>query len=173
VFLQAWLVTGVDEQQANRVQQHSEQARDTMEVFLRTTVRFEFQHGEESQALHGDVASVVSEAIYRQGLSSAEEDDGDDDGSVLPPGGMSAEDFSNLSENLTALLRGIVAPYYGFSFTVTLSTAGEATPDEPTLMLGPGIPDTGDIYHARGNWDIPAVGQPADTLELDLALWLV
>jgi len=153
VFLQAWLVTGVDEQQANRVQQHSEQARDTMEVFLRTWVRFEFQQGEDQEVLIGDVASVVGEAVYMQDLS-------------VELGGMSALEISALSADLSALLRSIVAPYYGFSFTAAVGTGS-------TLTLGPGIPDTGDIYHARGNWDMPAVGQPADTLELDLALWLV
>jgi len=152
VMLQAWLVTGFEEQEVQQIEQHSAQARDSMEVFLRTWVSYD--HG-ESVPLRGDVASIISEAIYLDSLSSLD------------------FNMDAFEDSMKELLRTIVAPYYDFSLTGVIDL-GEV------LLIGedaPGTDCTGEVcapvFHARGNWDIPATGNVGVMVELDLAIWFI
>ena len=152
VMLQAWLVTGFEEQEVQQIEQHSAQARDTMEVFLRTWVSYD--HG-QSQPLRGDVVSVISEAIYLDSLSSPD------------------FDMDTFEERMDELLRTIVAPYYDFSLTGIIDL-GEV------LLIGDDAPGTdcteevcAPVFHARGNWNIPATGHVGVMVELDLAIWFI
>ena len=150
VMLQAWLVTGFEEQEVHQIEQHSAQARDTMEVFLRTWVSYD--HG-GSVPLRGDVASIISEAIYHKTISTP---------------GFNMTDFQT---SLAELLRGIAAPYYDFSLTGVIDLG-------VVLLIGDDAPDCmgevcAPVFHARGNWDIPATGQVGVMVELDLAIWFI
>jgi len=177
VMLQAWLVTGFEEQEVQQIEQHSAQARDTMEVFLRTWVSYD--HG-ESVPLRGDVVSVISEAIYLDSLSAPN------------------FDMCAFKENMTNLLRSITAPYYHFNFTAVKGSdnvlqLGEPIPGEFSVEEDQPEDDCEDdeegeeeepenncrnrvcapVFHARGNWDIPATGNVGVMVELDLAIWFI
>jgi len=152
VMLQAWLVTGFEEQEVHLIEQHSAQARDTMEVFLRTWVSYD--HG-GSVPLRGDVGSIISEAIYLDSLSS-------------PDFNMDA-----FEDSMKELLRTIVAPYYDFSLTGVIDLG-------VVLLIGDDAPGTdcmgevcAPVFHARGNWNIPATGHVGVMVELDLAIWFI
>ncbi|MGE4602562.1 MAG: hypothetical protein AAEJ65_06630, partial [Planctomycetota bacterium] len=96
-----------------------------------------------------------SEAIYHKTISTP---------------GFNMTDFQT---SLAELLRGIAAPYYDFSLTGVIDLG-------VVLLIGDDAPGTdcmgevcAPVFHARGNWDIPATGQVGVMVELDLAIWFI
>ena len=186
VMLQAWLVTGFEEQEVHQIEQHSAQARDTMEVFLRTWVWYDYGTEDDGELLRGDAASVINEAIYLDSLSASD------------------FDMCAFEGKMTNLLRSITAPYYNFNFTAVKGSdnvlqLGEPIPgefsveeDEPEDVCEDDeereeeeLENTcrnrvcAPVFHARGNWDMLALGQTGTTVEeldyveLDFAIWFI
>lgn len=147
VMLQAWLVTGFEDQEVEQIANYSSEARDSMEVFMRTWVSYDYGG---TSPLQGDVAGVITEAIYLDGI------------------GIGIGPFE---ETMNELLRDIVSPYYDFSFTAVID-------GNEVLHIGgeaPGV-DCLDhvcapVIHARGNWDMPATGRVDEMVEFDFAIW--